>query len=84
MCEINAKLGTTKLNKIWIFVIAHNGQKIMVKLHMEISNTAKNTDWSIGSLARPFARSLAPLTRSLSPDCSLRSLCSLPCPWESE
>ena len=33
----------------------------------------KNWDVSIGSLARPFARSLAPLTRSLAPDCSLRS-----------
>ena len=35
--------------------------------------TAKNTDCSTGPLARPFARSLAPLTRSLAPDCSLRS-----------
>ena len=33
--------------------------------------TAKNTDWSTGPLARPFARSLAPLTHSLAPDCSL-------------
>ena len=33
----------------------------------------KSTDWSTGPLARPFARSLAPLTRSLAPDCSLRS-----------
>ena len=37
------------------------------------SITAKNTDCSTGSLARPFTRSLAPLTRSLAPDCSLRS-----------
>ena len=37
------------------------------------SITAKNTDRSTGPLARPFARSLAPLTRSLAPDCSLRS-----------
>ena len=35
------------------------------------SRTAKNTDWSTGPLARPFAQSLAPLTRSLAPDCSL-------------
>ena len=35
--------------------------------------TAKNIDWSIGPLARPFARSLAPLTHSLAPKCSLRS-----------
>ena len=37
------------------------------------SRTAKNTDCSTGPLARPFARSLAPLTRSLAPACSLRS-----------
>ena len=37
------------------------------------SITAKNTDCSTGPLARPFARSLAPLTHSLAPDCSLRS-----------
>ena len=35
--------------------------------------SAKNRDVSTGPLARPFARSLAPLTRSLAPDCSLRS-----------
>ena len=37
------------------------------------SGTTKNQDVSTGPLARPFARSLAPLTRSLAPDCSLRS-----------
>ena len=37
------------------------------------SITANNTDCSTGPLARPFARSLAPLTRSLASDCSLRS-----------
>ena len=37
------------------------------------SITAKNTDCSTGPLARPFARSLAPLTGLLAPDCSLRS-----------
>ena len=37
------------------------------------SITAKNTDCSTGPLACPFIRSLAPLTRSLAPDCSLRS-----------
>ena len=37
------------------------------------SGTNKNKDVSTGPLARPFARSLAPLTRSLAPDCSLRS-----------
>ena len=37
------------------------------------SRTTKNQDVSTGPLARPFAHSLAPLTRSLAPDCSLRS-----------
>ena len=36
------------------------------------SITAKNTDGSAGPHARPFVRSIAPLTRSLAPDCSLR------------
>ena len=37
------------------------------------SGKNKNRDISTRPLARPFARSLAPLTRSLAPDCSLRS-----------
>ena len=37
------------------------------------SITAKNTDCSTGPLACPFAGSLAPLTRLLASDCSLRS-----------
>ena len=37
------------------------------------SGTNKNRDVSTGPLARPFARSLAPLTHSLAPDCSLHS-----------
>ena len=44
-----------------------------------LARTTKNTDWSTGPLARPFACSLALLTRSLAPDCSLCSrppLCS--------
>ena len=44
------------------------------------SKTTKNTDWSTGSLARPFAHSLTPLTRLLAPESSLHShppLCSL-------
>ena len=41
------------------------------------SGTNKNRDVSTGPLARPFARSLALLTRLLAPDCSLRSRPSL-------
>ena len=37
------------------------------------SGTNKNRDVSTGPLACPFVRSLAPLTRLLAPDCSLRS-----------
>ena len=42
----------------------------------------KNTDWSTGPLARPFARSLTPLTRTFAPHYSLclrAPLRSLPC-----
>ena len=38
------------------------------------SITAKNTDWSTGPLARPFARSLAPLTGLLCTTCFARAL----------
>ena len=61
------------------------------------SGTNKNRDVSTGPLARPFAYSLAPLTRWLAPNCLLRGLpsaaltCSLACSlrslprsWESE
>ena len=41
------------------------------------SGTNKNRDVSTGPLARPFACLLAPLTRSLAPDCSLCSRPSL-------
>ena len=41
------------------------------------SGTNKSRDVSTGSLAHPFARLLAPLTRSLAPDCSLRSRLAL-------
>ena len=37
------------------------------------SITVKNKNCSTGPLARPFARSLVPLTRLLAPDCSLYS-----------
>ena len=42
------------------------------------SKTAKNTDWSTGPIACPLARSLARLTHSLAPNCSLRSRPPLP------
>ena len=45
-------------------------------------NINKITDWSTWPLARPFPRSLAPVTRSIAPPYSLRSharLCSLVC-----
>ena len=51
------------------------------------SGTNKNKDVSTRLLALLFARSLAPLTRLLAPDCSLRSrppLRSLPRSWDSE
>ena len=49
------------------------------------SRITRNTDWSTGPLACPFARSLAPLTHLLAPHCLLCShaplhslICSLP------
>ena len=41
-----------------------------------IQNNTKNQDDSTGPLARPFACLLAPLTPSLTPLCSLRSIAS--------
>ena len=52
------------------------GKRWLVSFHLsnpQWARSTKNTDWSTGPLARPFARSLAPLTRSLAPDYSLRS-----------
>ena len=43
------------------------------------SKIIKNPDCSTGPLARPFARSLAPLTRLLAPDCLRPLLRSLTC-----
>ena len=51
-------------------------------IHTLWYRSAKNPDESTGPLARLFARSLAPLTRSLAPPCLLRSratLCSFGC-----
>ena len=41
--------------------------------HQGGSNDSGIDSLNTGPLARPFARSLAPLTRELAPDCSLRS-----------
>ena len=51
-------------------VIIMEGDRYNNPLWARIS---KNTDWSTGSLACPYACSLAPLTRSLTPHYSLRS-----------
>ena len=53
-------------------------------------NNQEYLHWSTGPLARPFARSFAPFTRSLAPHYSLcscaplRSLRSLPSSWDSD
>ena len=58
----------------------HANNSVTIKKSSTLwSITAKNTDWSTGPLARPFARSLTLLTRSLA-----RSLCSLPRSWDSK
>ena len=51
--------------------LSHKGEKD--KTDALWARSAKNTHVCTGPLARPFARSLAPLTRSLALDCSLRS-----------
>merc|ERR1712002_1419306 len=51
----------------------HANNSVTIKKSSTLwSRTAKNTGWSTGPLARQFARSLALLTHSLAPDCSLR------------
>ena len=52
---------------------------IYVEANALWAGITKNTDWSTGTFAYPFAHSLAPLTRSLA--CSLRSLLRS---WDSE
>ena len=54
-------------------ILCLNSVRLVCVTGAQWSETAKNRDVSTGPLARPFARSLAPLTRSLAPDCSLRS-----------
>ena len=49
----------------------HNAGVVLVSALW--SGTNKNRDVSTGPLARPLARSLAPLTHSLAPHCSLHS-----------
>ena len=63
-------------------------QKTIIKsATSQWARTTKNTDSSTGTHARPFARLLALLTRSLTPHYLLRS-CSLtrshPSSWDSE
>ena len=55
--------------------VARNGKKTVFYKDVQLrhSTVGQNQDVSTGPLARRFARSLAPLTRSLAPDCSLRS-----------
>ena len=61
-------------SQIWPFLVVSTKPKLFTNSTVIAlwSRTAKNTDCSTGPLTRPFARSLAPLTRSLAPDCSLR------------
>ena len=62
------------MGQLWCHEISSHTcvQKSVIALW---ARSTKNPDCSTGPLARPFARSLAPLTRSLAPDCSL---CSRP------
>ena len=63
--ELADALGHKKLTPVHRWAAPHCG--------LEQTGTNKSRDVSTGPLARPFARSLAPLSRSLAPDCPLRS-----------
>ena len=58
--------------------VAKNRTVASQKTNALWSGTNTNRDVSTGPLAHQFARLLAPLTRSLAPDCSLRSRPLLP------
>ena len=47
--------------------------RVAIETAAQRGRTAKDWDVSTGPLAHLFARSLAPLTHSLAPDCSLHS-----------
>ena len=57
----------------WRLLLAAAAAEVAAAAAALRSGTNKNRDVSTGPLARPFAHSLPPLTRSLAPDCSLRS-----------
>ena len=92
-----SEVGGVVMQRAMIVVETAIGQTIRQTIALW-SGINKNRDVSTGPLARPFARSLArslaPLTRSLAPDCSLRSrpppaltrslARSLPRSWDSE
>ena len=79
--SLKVALATGRWDQVGQTEVALNGETRSCQTSGSLwSITAKNTDCSTRPLARPFPRSLAPLTRSLAPDCSLRScppLCSL-------
>ena len=91
------RIGQDKIHNVEIPKSMKINSRVPIMAWSLWSGTNKNRDVSTGPLARPFARSLAPLTHSLAPDYSLRSrpplrslirslrsLCSLPRSWESE
>ena len=72
----NGRASGPVLTSLFLFVPDHSAVVHTMESKKGValwSGTNKNRDLSTGPLARPFARSLPPLTRSLAPDCSLRS-----------
>ena len=83
--EIPARLRT--LHNLVIQYASQGRYEVAVPLCKQVrgkqmalwSEANKNRDVSTGPLARPFNRSLAPLTHSLAPDCSPRASAALTC-----
>ena len=63
------------MDHLLIHSLVRSDRSLMLRTTPRWARIIKNPDESTGPLARPFARSLLPLTRLLAPDCSL---CSRP------
>ena len=67
------RIAATTIITFTVMIMIMNMITMMTTNVAQWARITKNPDKSTGLLARLFARSLTPLTRSLAPDCSLRS-----------
>ena len=70
------RIAATTIITFTVMIMIMNMITMMTTNVAQWARITKNPDKSTGLLARLFARSLTPLTRSLAPDCSL-CLCPL-------